>query len=117
MSQLHFQFSGTAHEQGLAHGEALRESIEKNIDVYLNRFDKEAGIGKQDLLVNAGIYLNTLRDQSHEYMKAMTGIAESSNREILEIAMLNLRYELLYYALGKIYMDESVDGCTSFARA
>ena len=47
MSQLHFQFSGTAHEQGLAHGEALRESIKKNIDVYLTRFDREAGIGKQ----------------------------------------------------------------------
>ena len=115
MSQPHFQFSGTAHEQGLAHGEVLRESIEKNIDVYLNRFDREAGICKQDLLVNAGIYLNTMREQSPEYVRAMTGIAESSNREILEIAMLNLRYELLYYALGKIYMDESVDGCTSFA--
>ena len=35
MSQLHFQFSGTTYEQGLAHGEALRERIEKNIDVYL----------------------------------------------------------------------------------
>ena len=110
MSQLHFQFSGTTYEQGLAHGEALRERIEKNIDVYLNRFNKEFGIGKQDLLVNVGIYLNTLRDQSPEYVQAMTGIAESSNRKILEIAMLNLRYELLYYALGKIYMDESVDG-------
>ena len=115
MSQLHFRFSGTTYEQGLAHGETLRESIEKNIDVYLTRFDREAGICKQDLLVNAGIYMNKLRGQSPEYVSAMNGIAESSNREILEIAMLNLRYELLYYALGKIYMDESVDGCTSFA--
>ena len=115
MSQLHFRFSGTTYEQGLAHGETLRESIEKNIDVYLTRFDMEAGICKQDLLVNAGIYMNKLRGQSPEYVSAMNGIAESSNREILEIAMLNLRYELLYYALGKIYMDESVDGCTSFA--
>ena len=115
MSQLHFRFSGTTYEQGLAHGETLRESIEKNIDVYLTRFDREAGICKQDLLVNAGIYMNKLRGQSPEYVSAMNGIAESSNREILEIAMLNLRYELLYYALGKIYIDESVDGCTSFA--
>ena len=115
MSQLHFRFSGTTYEQGLAHGETLRESIEKNIDIYLTRFDREAGICKQDLLVNAGIYMNKLRGQSPEYVSAMNGIAESSNREILEIAMLNLRYELLYYALGKIYMDESVDGCTSFA--
>jgi len=115
MSQLYFRFSGTAHEQGLAHGESLREPIEKNIDVYITRFDREAGICKQDLLVNAGIYMNKLRNQSPEYVSAMNGISESSNRDILEIAMLNLRYELLYYALGKIYMDESVDGCTSFA--
>ena len=29
--------------------------------------------------------------------------------------MLNLRYELLYDALGKRYQKEAVDGCTSFA--
>ncbi len=115
MSLPHFTFSGTTYEQGLAHGEPLQESITKNIEIYLNRFESEAGISKNELLENSGIYLNILREQSPEYVNGMNGIAESSNIELLEIAMLNLRYELLYHALGKKLQSEAVDGCTSFA--
>ena len=49
MSLQHFQFSGTAYEQGLAHGETLKESIENNISVYLSRFETEAGITNKKL--------------------------------------------------------------------
>ena len=115
MSLSHFTFSGTTYEQGLAHGEVLKESIIKNIEIYVNRFENEAGISKNELLENSGIYLNILREQSPEYVNGMNGIAESSNLELLEIAMLNLRYELLYHALGKILQSDAVDGCTSFA--
>ena len=115
MSLSHFTFSGTTYEQGLAHGEALKESIIKNIEIYVIRFENEAGISKNELLENSGIYLNILREQSPEYVNGMNGIAESSNLELLEIAMLNLRYELLYHALGKILQSDAVDGCTSFA--
>ena len=115
MSLFHFTFSGTTYEQGLAHGEALKESIIKNIEIYVNRFENEAGISKNELLENSGIYLNILREQSPEYVNGMNGIAESSNLELLEIAMLNLRYELLYHALGKKLQSDAVDGCTSFA--
>ena len=115
MSLSHFTFSGTTYEQGLAHGEALKESIIKNIEIYVIRFENEAGISKNELLENSGIYLNILREQSPEYVNGMNGIAESSNLELLEIAMLNLRYELLYHALGKKLQSDAVDGCTSFA--
>ena len=115
MSLSHFTFSGTTYEQGLAHGEALKESIINNIEIYVNRFENEAGISKNELLENSGIYLNILREQSPEYVNGMNGIAESSNLELLEIAMLNLRYELLYHALGKKLKSDAVDGCTSFA--
>ena len=101
MSLSHFTFSGTTYEQGLAHGEALKESIINNIEIYVNRFENEAGIGKNELIENSGIYLNILREQSPEYVNGMNGISESSNLELLEIAMLNLRYELLYHALGR----------------
>ncbi|MBC8256440.1 MAG: peptidase C45 [Candidatus Marinimicrobia bacterium] len=115
MSLSNFTFTGSAYEQGLAHGEALQESITKNIEIYLNHFENEAGIGKIELLENTGKYLNVLREQSPEYISGMYGIAESSNIAILEIAMLNFRYELLYHALGKKLQAEAVDGCTSFA--
>ena len=115
MSLPHFTFSGNSYEQGLSHGEVLRDSIEKNVDVYLNRFEMEAGISKKELIDNAGIYLAILREQSPEYVNGINGISEGSNTDILKIALLNLRYELLYDALGKRYMEETVDGCTSFA--
>ena len=115
MSLSHFTFSGSSYQQGLSHGEALQESIIKNIQIYLDRFENEALISKNELLENSEIYLNILREQSPEYVNGMNGIAESSNLELLEIAMLNLRYELLYHALGKKLQSEAVDGCTSFA--
>ena len=114
MSLPRFTFSGTSYEQGLSHGEALKDSIEQNIDIYLNRFETEAGIGKKELIDNAGIYLDILREQSPEYVNGINGISESSNLDLSEIALLNLRYELLYHALGKRYLNESVDGCTAF---
>ena len=96
MSLSHFIFSGTSYEQGISHGEALKDSIKKNIDVYLNRFETEAGISKNELIDNARIYLAVLREQNPEYVNGINGISESSNLDILEIALLNLRYELLY---------------------
>ena len=115
MNLRHLQFSGTAYEQGLSHGESLRESINTNIDVYFHRFQSEAGIGMNQLLENAGEYLTILNEQSPEYVNGIKGIAKSSNIDILKISMLNFRYELLYDALGKRYLEDSVDGCTSFA--
>ncbi len=48
MSLSHFTFSGTTYEQGLAHGEILKQSIINNIEIYVNRFENEAGIGKNE---------------------------------------------------------------------
>ena len=55
MSLPHFKFSGTPYEQGLSHGEALKYSSEKNIEVYLNRFETEAKINKKELIDNTRI--------------------------------------------------------------
>ena len=96
-----FEFEGNIYEQGLAHGEALRESIEKNINVYLHRFDNEAGINQKELLKRTKSYLEPFQKQSPEYMRGIEGVAKGSNKDILYILMLNLRYELLYYELGK----------------
>ena len=53
----HIEFKGNIYEQGLAHGEELRELIEKNIDVYLHRFKNEAGIDQKELLERTKLYL------------------------------------------------------------
>ena len=81
----HIEFKGDIYEQGLAHGEALRESIEKNIDVYLHRFDNEAGINQKELLKRTESYLESFQKQSPEYMRGIEGIAKGSNIDILNI--------------------------------
>ena len=115
MSVSYFTFSGSPYEQGLLHGEALKSSIENNISVYLNRFNNEAGIQEGPLMDNSSIYFSKLQDLSPEYSDVINGIAKGSKIEPLNIAMLNLRYELLYDAVGKSYRENAIDGCTSFA--
>ena len=108
------ELSGTCHEQGQVHGEALKDLIEKNIAVYFRRFQKEAKLSKDEVLERTGYCLHKLKKQSKKYYDGITGIAEGSNHALLEIAMLNFRYELLYHAISKLQMD-AVDGCTSYA--
>jgi len=111
----HLIFQGSAYAQGLAHGEALKSSIKHNIEVYLNRFTSEAGMKKNELYDNAKTYSTVLNKQSSNYLDGMKGISIGSGIDFIQIAMLNLRYELLYHALGKRYLDQTIDGCTSFA--
>ena len=108
------ELSGTCLKQGQVHGESLKDLIEKNIAVYSRRFQKEAKLSKDEVLERTGSCLRTLKKQSNDYYEGIMGIAEGSNQELMNIAMLNFRYELLYHAIGKLQMD-AVDGCTSYA--
>tara|TARA_Y100000590_G_scaffold381584_1_gene450851 strand:+ start:1683 stop:2768 length:1086 start_codon:yes stop_codon:yes gene_type:complete len=111
----HFIFQGSPFAQGLAHGESLKSSIQNNIEVYVDRFTSEAGMKKNELYDNAKTYSAVLNKQNSNYLDGMKGISRGSGINFIEIAMLNLRYELLYNALGKRYMDQTTDGCTAFA--
>ena len=108
------ELSGTCREQGQVHGETLKDLIEKNIQIYFERFEKEAKLIRSEVLERAESCLDSLQKQSLNYCEGIGGISEGSNQGILEIAMLNFRYELLYHAIGKLQID-AVDGCTSYA--
>ena len=111
----HFVFSGSSYEQGLSHGESLKQSIKNNIDCYFDRFQNEAHVNKKTLIKNSQVYYDVIKNQSLEYANGMRGIAEGADIDLIKIAMLNCRYELLYDATGKRYQENIVDGCTSFA--
>ena len=93
------ELSGTCREQGQAHGETLKDLIEKNIQIYFERFEKEAKLIRSKVLERAESCLESLQKQSLNYCEGIGGISEGSNQGILEIAMLNFRYELLYHAI------------------
>jgi isopenicillin-N N-acyltransferase-like protein len=109
--------SGTAMERGRAHGRALKADIVHNVDVYVRRFGK-LGYDRQRVLEEAAKWLPHLERFDPEFTAEMRGVAEGAGRELPEIAMLNVRYEMIISMFKRAGMAASagaVDGCTSFA--
>jgi isopenicillin-N N-acyltransferase-like protein len=102
--------SGTAYEQGFAHGDALRDRIGENLDVYFDRFLTEGKLEADEARARAATYQPLL--ESHAYWHGIKGVAEGSGFPLADILALNMRYELLYYQYG---VCAQVQGCTSFA--
>jgi isopenicillin-N N-acyltransferase-like protein len=106
---------GAPRNQGRAHGEALREQIRHNVDLYLHRFLTDARLSRAEVETRAAAYLDVFTRLNPGYREMMEGIAESSGRPLGDIAMLNARYEIMYSAYSAIGMEEAAGGCTAFA--
>ncbi len=106
---------GTPREQGWQHGEALREQIHHNVELYLHRFRTDARLALEEVEQRAAAYLEVFTRERPAYREAMEGIAQASGRSLGEIAMLNARYEIMYSAYSAIGMAEAAGGCTAFA--
>jgi isopenicillin-N N-acyltransferase like protein len=103
---------GDAFDQGRQHGLALRDQIAHNLEVYYDRFEQEAELERSEVRSRAAHLLPTLT--GHAYWDALRGMAEASSHDLLDLVVLNVRYELLYYQYGILPVG-SPDGCTSFA--
>jgi isopenicillin-N N-acyltransferase-like protein len=101
---------GTPYDQGFQHGRALAEQIATNLGVYFERFESEGQLPRDEARRRARTYEAIL--EGHPYWQGLRGIASGSGQDLLDILVLNLRYELLYFQYGACAM---VDGCTSFA--
>lgn len=106
------RLSGTPYEQGRRHGDALQDRIARNLEVYFERFEREVGLSRAEVLARAEQYLRVLEAQDPEYLAGVRGIATGGDFPLLEVAALNVRFELLYDR----YTHEAMgDGCTAFA--
>jgi isopenicillin-N N-acyltransferase-like protein len=90
------ELEGSPYEQGLAHGRFARELIAQNLKIYFYRFERETKLPKAEVLRRAGLYLRVIERCAPQYAEAMRGVAEGAHIELLEIAALNARYELIY---------------------
>jgi isopenicillin-N N-acyltransferase-like protein len=104
--------SGTPYEQGLQHGEALREAITQNMAIYFARFERELRLTRAETLRRAAVYAGAIERESPAYAAGMRGLADGSGLSYNEIAALNVRYELFYYQFG---VNAVADGCTAVA--
>lgn len=107
--------TGKPYEQGQQHGAQLKERVARNVAVYFERFEREVGLSRQEVLTRAAKSAGAIAEQNADYFDAMQGVADGSGFSLEEIAALNARYEILYYQFGKNAMAELVDGCTAFA--
>ncbi|MBX0327420.1 C45 family peptidase [Oscillochloris sp. ZM17-4] len=106
------RLTGTPYQQGLQHGEALRDAIAENMAIYFARFERELRLSREETLRRAAAYAEAIARQSPAYAAGMRGVAEGSGFSYAEIAALNVRYELFYYQFG---VNAVADGCTAFA--
>lgn len=119
--------SGSPLEQGREHGRHLRDRVAHNLTVYFDRFRRETRLEREEVLQRAGRLLSVIERESPDYAAGMRGVAEGAGFSLLEIAALNVRYEILYYQFGAIALAEAhpvdrleapvVDGCTAYAVA
>ncbi len=119
-------FDASPRAQGLKHGRELQARVAHNVGLYFERFAREVGLDKPAVLEIAGRYADAIKTQNADYYAAMEGVAEGAGIPFLEIAALNVRYEILYYQFGKIALAAAAeaaresaespgDGCTAFA--
>jgi len=73
-------------------------------------------LSNEEALAHAQNYLQVIRRVSPGYARAMEGVALGSKTKLLEIAALNVRYELMYSQFAKIGLKHLPlpGGCTAF---
>jgi isopenicillin-N N-acyltransferase-like protein len=133
------RLSGSPYEMGLMHGRELRDRIAHNLAIYFDRFEREIHMDRAAIREPAQRFVELAQKASPDYYVRMQGIAEGSGFDLLDIAAINARYEILYYQFGRIAIDQgwvewdgpkdedadevfdhslrepTPDGCTSFA--
>ncbi len=101
---------GEPYAQGWQHGAALRDEIGHNLDVYYDRFQREGQLAPEEARARAGRYQPRLAGSP--YFDALAGMAAASGHCLIDLLVLNVRYELLYYQYAVCGVG-GPDGCTS----
>lgn len=128
--------SGTPRERGIEHGERFAEAVAANVETYRDRFSHE-GVDVDAMREHAAEYVEYIERESPEYAAEMRGIAEGSGVPLVDVTMLNVRWEVIYPAwkaqteaadaeadgaasesngetTPEVERNPTVDGCTSF---
>ena len=72
---------------------ALREQIGHNLEVYFDRFRREVHLEPDEARARATPYFEILAD--HPYLDGVRGLADGSGLPLVDLLVLNVRYELL----------------------
>lgn len=120
MSLPYLRLSGSPYDQGLAQGKTLSGAIAHNLELYFHRFETECKLPPSEARRRGELYLKAIREQSPTYTQGLEGLAAGAGQLLVDIATLNVRYEIIYYQLGQeatpqYIAHEAPNGCTAFA--
>ncbi len=90
---------GTPYERGCAYGQQCREEIGVSIRVCGALFQELQGISWEKARKLSEFYLEKTREFAPDYVKEMQGIADGANTDLLDIAALNARTEIMFAQL------------------
>ena len=102
---------GTPYERGLTYGQLCKNEIRLTMKGYERLFKDTKGVSWDDARKVGEYYLSKTRDFNPDYAEEMRGIAEGAELDILDIAALNSRTEIMYADSTQV----SVNECTSVA--
>lgn len=110
---------GAPYDAGLLHGRQACDLIAENLKIYYDRFQREAKLTPQQVRERAEQYLRVIDRAEPAYGEAMRGVSDGAGIPLVEIAVLNARYEILYSQYSTINQATaagiSAGGCTAFA--
>ncbi|USZ67369.1 C45 family peptidase [Halorussus salilacus] len=89
--------TGTPHERGREHGERFADAVASNVELYRERFAHE-GVDVDGIRDHAADYVEVIERDNPEYAAEMRGVAEGSDVPLADVAMLNVRWEVIYPA-------------------
>ncbi len=102
---------GTAYERGKIYGQLCKDEICVSIRSYKILFDGFKGISWEEARKISEYYLSLIRDFSPDYAEEMRGIAEGAELDLLDIAALNARTEIMYSQTAQSGVSE----CTTMS--
>lgn len=121
--------TGSPYERGVAHGEAFADEVAQNVATYRRRFEHH-GVDTDAARELAADFVPRIEDWNEAYAAEMRGVADGSGVDLTDVALLNVRYEVIYTAYkdeteeraagggseesGRDPAEAAVDGCTSF---
>ncbi|KAF2165249.1 hypothetical protein M409DRAFT_67494 [Zasmidium cellare ATCC 36951] len=107
---LSFECHGSPFEIGLTHGTKAKPEIERCIAFYADVFQKTVNMSWDAVQDQAKQFDATIAQKWPHYHEEIKGIAQGSEKDVLDIIALNVRTEIMFGC----YVNVS-DGCTSFA--
>jgi len=115
----HVRVSGAALERGRQYGEQTRERVARSVEAYAAVYEEIAGLGWDDVLVQARRYAEPIERFQPRYLEEMRGLAEGSGQDLEAILAINVRTEIMLSAKARQAEEDGAPGapgeCTSIA--